>query len=114
MIDGCLLDACWILLQDAFCQGTGCTVVEIFDQSAYRNHLPIFNYSTPKRVRINKGVNASIDPHVVNGHKVYAAYLEPGMGCARGTPPFSCMRGPPVTQHRTQPVTQPVTQTFYQ
>jgi hypothetical protein len=56
------------------------------------NHLLIFNYSTAKRRRLNKGVNASVDPHMIGGHRVYSAYFgEPGTkdGSGEGyrTPP---------------------------
>lgn len=54
--------------QDSFCKDADCVVTEIFDQSPNRNHLPRFNYSTPQRVRVNKGVNATADPHTLSGH----------------------------------------------
>ena len=54
--------------QDTFCKGTDCVVTDIFDQSPNRNHLLRFNYSTPQRVRVNKGVNASADPHTLSGN----------------------------------------------
>ena len=66
--------------QDSFCSGTDCTVLHIFDQSPNANHLPVFNYSTPTRRRLNKGVNATRDRRMVGGHPVYAAYFEPGDG----------------------------------
>ena len=66
--------------QDAFCSRTDCIVSQIFDQSPNANHLPVFNYTTPTRRRVNKGVNATRDRHVVGGHPVYAAYFEPGDG----------------------------------
>ena len=66
--------------QDSFCAGSDCVVSQIFDQSPNSNHLPIFNYTTPARKRLNKGVNATRDKHMVGGHPVYAAYFEPGDG----------------------------------
>ena len=58
--------------QDTFCAGTDCLVSQIFDQSPNGNHLPIFNYTTPARKRLNKGVNATRDKHMVGGHPVYS------------------------------------------
>ena len=61
--------------QDAFCAGTDCVVSEILDQSPNNNHLPRFNYSTPQRSRVNKGVNASADRHTLGGQPVYSAWF---------------------------------------
>ena len=77
-------------VQDAFCAGTDCVVTQIHDQSPNQNHLPIFNYPkrhpTDQHNRTNKGVNASADPHMLNGHKVYSAYFPTG-GMGYRTPP---------------------------
>eukprot|EP01047_Picozoa_sp_COSAG01_P074830 COSAG01_NODE_12628_length_1709_cov_1.169565_2_plen_177_part_00 len=76
--------------QDAFCQGTDCVVTQLYDQSPNQNHLPIFNYPkrhpTDEHNRTNRGVNASADPHTLNGHKVYSAYMPTG-GYGYRTPP---------------------------
>ena len=59
--------------QDTFCNGAGCVVSRIFDQSPQGTHLDIFFK--------DKGVNASRDKRVVGGHPVYSAYFDgTGMG----------------------------------
>ena len=79
-------------VQEKFCAGTDCVVTTIWDQSPMSNHLLIFNYSTATKKRLNKGVNASVDPHMVGGHRVYSAYFgvpgtKDGSGEGYRTPP---------------------------
>ena len=68
--------------QDAFCAGTDCTVLTIFDQSPKGNHL---RANHPGRhYPVDRGVNASAHPIMLSGHKVYGAWFDPGMGYRNG------------------------------
>lgn len=64
--------------QDDFCVGTNCFVLRIYDQTTNFNHLSV----APPGHQHGKDspVNASRFPFTLNGHKVYGAYFEPGMG----------------------------------
>lgn len=64
--------------QDEFCQDTNCTVLTIFDQSPQGNHL---RANHPGRhFPVDRGVNASAHPISIDGHKVYGAWFDEGMG----------------------------------
>ena len=65
--------------QDAFCAGTDCTTLRIYDQSPRGNDLvtaPGGSHTPTPDV----GVNASKARVVVGGHMAYGAYFEGGMG----------------------------------
>lgn len=66
-------------VQDAFCDNTTCVVQRLYDQSAFENHLDI---APPggEVPRPDLPVNASQLPLTVNGHAVYGAYFQRGMG----------------------------------
>ena len=66
-------------LQDAFCGASGCTIVQIFDQSPLGNHLGTGPPGGAGR-KPDRGVNATKLPLKVGGHSVYGAYFEPGCG----------------------------------
>jgi hypothetical protein len=67
-----------------------CTITRIFDQSGNDNHLhvvgepsglePVGTGGRLYRGAPIAGTNASADPLIVDGHKVYSAYFEGGMG----------------------------------
>ena len=75
-------------------------ISRIFDQSAHGNHLHVTGHAdglgaVAKGGRLYNGAqvtgtNASADPLQVNGHRVYSAYFEGGMGfrtnSTRGVP----------------------------
>ena len=61
--------------QDAFCEGTTCTIDRVLDQSKKLNHL-----TSCKSSRCSKQVNATKDKLTVGGHSVYSAYFEGEMG----------------------------------
>jgi hypothetical protein len=69
--------------QDAFCANTTCFITEIFDQSGHGNNLtqaPRGAFSGPAMGGFNNLPVASMAPISVSGHKVYGAFIEPGMG----------------------------------
>eukprot|EP00035_Acanthoeca_spectabilis_P005978 m.119347 g.119347 ORF g.119347 m.119347 type:complete len:496 (-) comp13291_c0_seq1:2369-3856(-) len=66
--------------QDEFCPSYNCVVTRFFDQSPYGNHLDIFHQGWNGHAGTDRGVNPSVDPHTINGHKVYSAYFNPGNG----------------------------------
>ena len=66
--------------QDQFCAGSDCVVSTLWDQSPNENHLFVFGAGDDYAGRQDKAANASVDPHTVNGHAVYALYTEGGMG----------------------------------
>jgi non-reducing end alpha-L-arabinofuranosidase len=65
--------------QDTFCAGTSCVVTRIFDQSPKGNHLNRAPWGGASR-HSEKGVNATKHKLTLNGHAVYGAYFEGGMG----------------------------------
>lgn len=65
--------------QDAFCEGTACTVDRIFDQSPKGNHLALGPPGGAVR-KPDRGVNATKERLTVGGNWVYGAYFEGGMG----------------------------------
>lgn len=64
--------------QDAFCEGTDCEVIRIFDQSPRGNHL--LSRHPGRHFPVDYGVNASAQPVIVGGHHVYGARFDEGMG----------------------------------
>ncbi|KAJ9435931.1 putative alpha-L-arabinofuranosidase B [Diplonema papillatum] len=71
-------------VQDAFCMGTDCEVLGIYDQSPSRNHLSR-GPGGGAAPGADKGVNASKHRITVGGHPVYGAYFEGGMGYRNDT-----------------------------
>ena len=69
--------------QDAFCASTTCLITEIFDQSGHGNNLtqaPRGAFSGPAMGGFNNLPVAGEAAVSVSGHKVYGAFIEPGMG----------------------------------
>ncbi|HEX5192630.1 MAG TPA: arabinofuranosidase catalytic domain-containing protein [Solirubrobacteraceae bacterium] len=69
--------------QDAFCASTTCVITKIYDQSPEHNDLtqaPRGNFSGPALGGQNNLPIATMAPVTLSGHKVYGAYIEPGMG----------------------------------
>ncbi len=64
--------------QDKFCAGTDCEILTIFDQSSQGNHLVARHPG--RHSPVDYGVNASAQPVIIAGHKVYGARFDPGMG----------------------------------
>jgi non-reducing end alpha-L-arabinofuranosidase len=68
-----------VAVQDAFCENTDCFISKIYDQSSFKNHLS----TAPAGGAHNQpdaGVNATRLPITMQGHRVYGAYFEGGMG----------------------------------
>lgn len=71
--------------QDSFCQRSDCIIDMIMDQTENENHLIVgiggdVATGPGGRAAPDFGVNASQLPITLHGHKVYGAYVEPGMG----------------------------------
>jgi len=69
--------------QDAFCANTTCLITEIFDQSGHGNNLtqaPRGAFSGPAMGGFNNLPVADKAAVSITGHKVYGAFIEPGMG----------------------------------
>ena len=69
--------------QDQFCTGTYCWISIIYDQSPNHNDLtqaPRGGFSGPVLGGFNNLPIADMAPVSVMGHKVYGAFIEPGMG----------------------------------
>jgi hypothetical protein len=71
--------------QDSFCERSECVVDMIMDQTENQNHLLVgvggdVETGPGGRAAPDFGVNASRLPITLQGHKVYGAYVEPGMG----------------------------------
>jgi non-reducing end alpha-L-arabinofuranosidase len=63
--------------QDAYCNvasSAGCTIATIYDQSSFGNHL---RAAPARRGSIDLEVNASADPLLLGGKRVYSAYFQP-------------------------------------
>lgn len=83
--------------QDAFCSGTNCTIVTIFDQSP--NHNDLTPAPPGDQGAADAPANATALPLTVDGHEAYGIYLPPGVayrrpanataGTARGSSPES-------------------------
>jgi hypothetical protein len=78
--------------QDRFCAGTYCWISIIYDQSSKHNDLtqaPRGGFSGPALGGFNNIPLADMAPITIMGHKVYGAFIEPGMGLrqndAKGT-----------------------------
>jgi non-reducing end alpha-L-arabinofuranosidase len=78
--------------QDKFCAGTYCWISIIYDQSPKHNDLtqaPRGGFSGPALGGFNNLPIADMAPITISGHKVYGAFIEPGMGLrhndAKGT-----------------------------
>ena len=73
-----------IASQEAFCKGTSCTVMRLFDQSVFGNHIDTAPPGGAAK-HPDKGVNASKPEAklMVGGHSVIGAYFEGGMGYRR-------------------------------
>jgi hypothetical protein len=69
--------------QDKFCAGNLCWISIIYDQSPKRNDLtqaPRGGFSGPSLGGFNNLPIADMAPVSIMGHKVYGAFIEPGMG----------------------------------
>ena len=69
--------------QDAFCVGTICRITVIYDQSGMGNDLlpaPPGTFRGPDMGGFNNPALADMAPALLDGHKVYGAYIMPGMG----------------------------------
>ncbi len=69
--------------QDRFCAGTYCWISIIYDQSPKHNDLtqaPRGGFSGPALGGFNNLPIADMAPITIMGHKVYGAFIEPGMG----------------------------------
>ena len=64
--------------QDSFCAGTSCIITIIFDQTAQHNDLPI--QGPGQQHGQDVGANASRLSVTAGGHKVYAVWVDPGVG----------------------------------
>jgi non-reducing end alpha-L-arabinofuranosidase len=78
--------------QDVFSANTYCWITKIYDQSGNGNHLvqaPRGGFSGPAMGGFNNIPLADMAPVTIMGHKVYGAFIEPGMGLrwndAKGT-----------------------------
>ena len=78
--------------QDRFCAGTYCWISIIYDQSPQHNDLtqaPRGGFSGPALGGFNNLPIADMAPITIMAHKVYGAFIEPGMGLrhndAKGT-----------------------------
>jgi non-reducing end alpha-L-arabinofuranosidase len=65
--------------QDAFCEGGGCVILMIYDQSGMGNNLILAPSGSAKATPGNP-VNADDLPVLVNGRSVYGMLFRPGMG----------------------------------
>jgi sRNA-binding protein len=69
--------------QDAFCADTTCLITKIYDQSGHGNTLtqaPHGGFSGPAMGGYDNLPVADMAPVSLSGHKVYGAFIEPGMG----------------------------------
>ena len=69
--------------QDRFCAGAYCWISIIYDQSPKHNDLtqaPRGGFSGPSLGGFNNLPIADMAPISIMGHKVYGAFIEPGMG----------------------------------
>jgi len=75
--------------QDAFCGNTICWITTIYDQSGKHNDLtqaPRGGFSGPALGGFNNVPVADMAPVTIRGHKVYGAFIEPGMGLREDDP----------------------------
>jgi hypothetical protein len=69
--------------QDKFCAHTYCWITTIYDQSPKHNNLtqaPRGGFSGPAMGGFNNLPVADMAPITIKGHKVYGAFIAPGMG----------------------------------
>ncbi|RJE22318.1 hypothetical protein PHISCL_05362 [Aspergillus sclerotialis] len=69
--------------QDAFCDGTTCSIIIIYDQSGNGNHLtqaPPGGFAGPAPGGYDNLASATGAPVTLNGQKAYGVSIEPGMG----------------------------------
>lgn len=69
--------------QDAFCKGTVCYISTIYDQSGMGNDLlpaPPGTFLGPDKGNFNTSSIADMAPALLDGQKVYGAFIMPGMG----------------------------------
>ena len=69
--------------QDVFCADTSCLIKRIYDQSPMGNDLyqaPAGNWWGPNMGGADNFPVADRAPVMINGHKVYGTFIEPGMG----------------------------------
>jgi hypothetical protein len=69
--------------QDAFCEGTVCYISAIYDQSGLDNDLlpaPPGTFLGPDKGNFNTSSIADMAPALLDGQKVYGAFIMPGMG----------------------------------
>ncbi len=70
-------------LQDEFCKGTVCRISVIYDQSGKGNDLTQAapgTFKGPAKGNFNELPIADMAPIMIDGRKVYGAYIMPGMG----------------------------------
>ena len=67
------------LAQDAFCNGTECHILRLFDQSPQGNHLDVARAGGACNHTL-RHVDATKDPITVGGSNVYGAYFEGSAG----------------------------------
>ncbi len=75
--------------QDKFCANTYCWITTIYDQSPKHNDLtqaPRGGFNGPALGGYNNLPVADMAPVRVMGHKVYGAFIEPGMGLRQDDP----------------------------
>ena len=69
--------------QDAFCKGAVCYISVIYDQSGLGNDLlpaPPGTFLGPDKGNFNTSSIADMAPALLDGQKVYGAFIMPGMG----------------------------------
>jgi hypothetical protein len=76
--------------QDAFCAGTYCWITTIYDQSGKSNHITQAPRGPAGTPMVMGGFNnlpvADWAPISIMGHKVYGAFIVPGMGLRNDNP----------------------------
>lgn len=76
--------------QDDFCAGTYCWITTIYDQSGHKNHITQAPRGPAGTPMVMGGFNnvpvADWAPITVMGHKVYGAFIVPGMGLRNDNP----------------------------
>jgi hypothetical protein len=85
--------------QDAFCMGTTCTIIKLYDQSGHGNFLEAETPgSTVGGHQGQTAASATAEMLMVSGHKVYSLYTKPSQaywrdGHASGVPTGSAPQG---------------------
>ncbi len=83
--------------QDAFCQNTVCTIVQVYDQSVKGNHLTIAPVGEAGSSAI--GARADALPITVAGHAVYGIQVEPRVGYRRSNGAGMATNGQPESMY---------------